>query len=357
MLKLGKPPVDLTLTAAYIKSLQRPDGAILWNTNDKLDPWDHVEAAMGLTVAGCFEQAQQAYAWLANNQLNDGSWHATYFLPANPTYLQKSQAHTGKETNFIAYVATGVWHYFLATEDHAFLARYYSVIEQALNFVLRFQASSGDISWPVDQQNQPQNDALLTACCSIARSLECGILAAKVLAKPHAKWQLAYLKLSSAILTKPHRFDRTWESKQRFAMDWYYPILAGLYTPTQAQAQLKKRWQEFVEPTLGCRCVSDEPWVTMAETCELVMALIHANHIKQANALFATLAQWQQADGGFVTGYVFTDKTIWPSDKTSWTAGAVLLAADALYHLTPAATLFTQTSHLFCHIQPKAHST
>ena len=307
MLKLGKPPVDLTLTAAYIKSLQRPDGAILWNTNDKLDPWDHVEAAMGLTVAGCFEQAQQAYAWLANNQLNDGSWHATYFLPANPTYLQKSQAHTGKETNFIAYVATGVWHYFLATEDHAFLARYYSVIEQALNFVLRFQASSGDISW--------------------------------------------------AILTKPHRFDRTWESKQRFAMDWYYPILAGLYTPTQAQAQLKKRWQEFVEPTLGCRCVSDEPWVTMAETCELVMALIHANHIKQANALFATLAQWQQADGGFVTGYVFTDKTIWPSDKTSWTAGAVLLAADALYHLTPAATLFTQTSHLFCHIQPKAHST
>lgn len=346
MLKPLNPLLDLTLTANYIKSLQRADGAILWNTNDKLDPWDHVEAAMGLTVAGCFEQAQQAYAWLAHNQLPDGSWHATYFLPANPTSLQQAQAHTGKETNFIAYVATGVWHYFLATQNQEFLAQYFPVIEKALNFVLRFQTLSGDISWAVDKHNQPEDDALLTACSSIARSLECGILAAKTLGKPHNKWLKAYSALSNAILTKPHRFDRTWESKQRFAMDWYYPILAGLYSAPKAQVHLKKRWQEFVEPTLGCRCVSDEPWVTMAETCELVMALINAGQHQQANTLFATLAQWQQGDGGFVTGYVFTDNTIWPSDKTSWTAGAVLLAADALYNLTPAAKLFTQPSHL-----------
>jgi hypothetical protein len=123
-------------------------------------------------------------------------------------------------------------------------------------------------------------------------------------------------------------------------MDWYYPVLAGLYTQPQAQALLAERWNEFVEPALGCRCVNDEPWVTMAETAELVMALVAAGEDLKARAVFATLAQWQQTDGGFVTGYVFRDNTIWPDDKTSWTAGAVLLAADALYQLTPAANLF-----------------
>ena len=80
----------------------------------------------------------------------------------------------------------------------------------------------------------------------------------------------------------------------------------------------------------------------MAETSELIMALVMAQKPAQAQALFETLAQWQQADGGYVTGYVFRDKTIWPEDKTSWTAGAVLLAADALYDLTPAANIFTR---------------
>ncbi len=343
MLKLASPQLDLTLTAHYIKSLQRPDGAILWNTNDKLDPWDHVEAAMGLTVAGHHNEAKSAYCWLADNQLDDGSWHATYFLPANPTVHQQAQAHSGKETNFIAYVATGVWHYYLATGDRKFLNQLFPVIQKALDFVLRFQTPYGEICWAVDKDNNPEPDALVTACSSIARSLECGILAAQTLELDCASWQIAWQALTTALTTKPERFDRTWPSKQRFAMDWYYPILAGLYHPHDAQAILAKRWQEFVEPELGCRCVSDEPWVTMAETSELVMALVAADDMPKAKILFATLPQWQQTDGGFVTGYVFKDNLIWPEDKTSWTAGAVLLAADAIFKLTPAAHIFTQT--------------
>jgi hypothetical protein len=35
---------------------------------------------------------------------------------------------------------------------------------------------------------------------------------------------------------------------------------------------------------------------------------------------------------------------IWPEDKLTWTNAAVLLAADALYDLTPASRLF---SHVF----------
>ncbi len=201
--------LNLAITAEYIKSLQLPSGAILWNRNDKLDPWDHVEAAMGLSVAGFFDEAEAAYQWLADNQLPDGSWHASYFTEA---------ANSGKETNFIGYVATGVWHHYLVTNDDDFLHRLFPMVSRALDFVLQFQSEHGEISWAVDAFNQPAPDALLTACASLARSLECGIAAAEVLGiyKPH--WPSAWQALAQAVKHKPQRFDRTWDPKR--ALPW-----------------------------------------------------------------------------------------------------------------------------------------
>jgi hypothetical protein len=37
---------------------------------------------------------------------------------------------------------------------------------------------------------------------------------------------------------------------------------------------------------------------------------------------------------------------MWPDEKPTWTAGAILLAADALTEYTAASTLFTQVSIL-----------
>jgi hypothetical protein len=36
--------------------------------------------------------------------------------------------------------------------------------------------------------------------------------------------------------------------------------------------------------------------------------------------------------------------TVWPEDRLTWTSAVVLMAADALYGLTPASQLF---SHVF----------
>ena len=55
-------------------------------------------------------------------------------------------------------------------------------------------------------------------------------------------------------------FDRTWESKSRYAMDWFYPILAGVVTGPSARERLDQRWHEFVEPGIGCRCENHQPW-------------------------------------------------------------------------------------------------
>ncbi len=328
----------------YLNACQRSDGAILWFTENKLDPWDHTEAAMAFTIAGEQERFQHAFNWLAHNQRSDGSWHANYFPRPDGTL---SPDMTGKiETNFVAYPATGLWHYFLATSDKNYAGKNFAVIERAIDFVLSHQNPEGDIQWAVSDTETLPHDSLVTACSSILRSLECAILLAEVLDKDKPAWLAAYAKLFDTLKNKPWRFDRTWESKSRFSMDWFYPILSGAFTPAEAKLRLKERWAIFVHPDIGCRCVSDQPWVTIAESCELVLALVSAGEQQKAEKLFLQLQRWQDDDGGYWTGYNFKNKVIWPREKTSWTAAAILLAADALYHMTPASRLFTQQSSI-----------
>jgi hypothetical protein len=63
-------------------------------------------------------------------------------------------------------------------------------------------------------------------------------------------------------------------------MDWYYPILCGVITGDGAQKRLDKYWKKFVVEDRGVRCVSDKPWVTIAETSELTLALAGiGNHV------------------------------------------------------------------------------
>ena len=124
-------------------------------------------------------------------------------------------------------------------------------------------------------------------------------------------------------------------------MDWFYPVLTGVVTGDQASARLREKWDTFVEPTLGCRCVKEQPWVTVAETCELIMSCVVAGKREEAIALYKAIQRFQLDDGGWWTGYVFPDDVHWPDEKPTWTAGAVLLAADALFEYSAACTLFT----------------
>ncbi len=320
-------------TAAFILSQQKPSGAIPWFEGGQLDPWDHTEAAMGLSIAGHWPEAERAYQWLADNQLPDGSWNAEYFTQQPPHH---------RETNFIAYVATGVWHHFLISQNLPFLMHQFPMVMRAINCVLRAQSQSGEIAWAISNDGRAANDALITGCASILRSLECAVAAAKVLNVDCEHWMQAGRKLKTALLYKPYRFDRHWPSKSRYAMDWYYPILAGLYSPLEAKTRLQKQWPDFVQEGLGCHCVLGEPWVTLAETSELAIACVAAGLKNNAKALLTPLENWCTKKGAYWTGYVYKDDTIWPEETTTWTAGAVLLAGDALHRWSPAHELFTR---------------
>lgn len=335
MLQKGIFPADMMRQSVeYILSVQQEDGAIPWFEGGYADPWDHVEAAMALSICGEYEAAKKAYDWLAGLQLEDGSWWAAY---------KDGEIHNRerRETNFVAYIATGVWHHYLLTGDRAFLADLYPTVRRALDFVVSLQTEFGEIHWAVDADGQPMRDALVTGCASVYKSLECGINIAFTLEQEFDRWRTARAKLGEALRNNPERFDRTWESKARFSMDWFYPVLTGVFSGDSARERLQEKWDQFVVDGLGCRCVNDEPWVTVAESCELTMALLAAGEAGRAQQLYSWLHEWRDGDGGYWTGYVYRDDAIWPEEKTTWTAAAIVLAADALTGHTPASKLFT----------------
>ena len=72
------PEAFFAPTVDYIRQVQLPSGAIPWFEDGYCDPWDHVESAMGLSIGGDFSNAERAYFWLAEKQLDDGSWWAAY---------------------------------------------------------------------------------------------------------------------------------------------------------------------------------------------------------------------------------------------------------------------------------------
>lgn len=343
---------EILETAKYIVDNQYESGAIPWFKNGILDPWDHIESAMGLSVAGFLEEAKKAYRWIKLVQQGDGGVY--------PAYDDVSVVDdTRKESHHAPYLATGIYHYYCITKDTQFLYEMWENVEAAIEFALSLQSEQGEIYWAKLPGDKIYKDALITGCSSIYKSLECGILLAKELGIDKPKWIEARYNLKNAIKYKPNRFDRTWESKSRFAMDWFYPVMCGVYEGQEARNRLVERWDEFVEIGFGCRCVCDEPWITVAESCELIMALLSAGMSLKAIELFSWLHKNRLEDGSYWTGYQTKLNIFWPEERPTWTAGVLLLAVDALMKLSPAAKIFQihhsyKTENYLTHLQGEA---
>ena len=131
---------DLAQTADSIVAWQLPNGMIPWFPGGHADPWNHVEAAMALTVMGRQSEAERAYQWLMDNQRPDGAWHQYY--------LADSVEQDKLDANCVCYVATGVWHYYLCTGDRGFLESMWPVVERAVDFVLDLQLPRGRFAGP-----------------------------------------------------------------------------------------------------------------------------------------------------------------------------------------------------------------
>jgi hypothetical protein len=314
-------------TGVSIAADQQPSGAIGW-PDGHVDAWNHVECAMALTTCGLHEQAHRAYAWLARTQQPDGSWPVR---AADGTDAE----HT-TESNHAAYAAVGVWHELLVTGDEDFAARMWPVVRGGIEFALGLQTSRGEIIWRRLADGSPDSYALLTGNASMYSSLRCAIALAEHLGDPQPDWELAAAQLGHVVACHPGLFA----DKSRFSMDWYYPVLAGPVRGAAARHLLSAGWDTYLVPGLGVRCVSDEPWVTGAETCELAIALEAIGDRDQALELFEQIQFLRDPAGAYWTGWQFENGRHFPHEKSAYTAAAVVLAADALSAHTGAGGLF-----------------
>lgn len=315
-------------TAAWIARVQEPSGAVPWFRGGHVDVWDHVECAMALVVGGEPAAADRAYRWLFESQRPDGSW---------PLKLAGGRAvDEGTDTNMTAYVAVGAWHHWLVRGDELFVRRAWPVVRRALDRVVRLQLGFGGVAWAQGATGPAADTALLAGSSSILQSLGCGIALADLVGEPQPEWEIAAGRLTHALRSHEDLFD----DRRRFSMDWYYPVLGGAVRGPGAVARLRRRWDDFVVPDLGVRCVADRPWVTGAETCELVLTLDAVGSNDPAVELLGAMQHLRDPDGSYWTGYVFADGARWPVERSTWTAAAVVLAVDALSDTTPGSGLF-----------------
>jgi hypothetical protein len=289
---------------------------------------------MALDVGGEHARAASAYRWLAARQRPDGSWAAEY--------RDGVETSSATESNHSGYLAVGVWHSWLTTRNERLVTELWPVVRRGLDLVVRMQLAGGAVSWALRPDGTPDGTALLTGNASLFQALRCGIALAGLCGESQPDWELAVADLGHALRERPEAFA----DRSRYSMDWYYPVLGGAVTGPAAQERLDAAWDTFVVPGLGIRCVSDHPWVTGAETCELALALAVAGRRDDGLEQLAAMQHLRDEEGAYLTGFVYPDDAIWPVERTTWTAGAVVLAADALSGASPAAGLFTDLGAL-----------
>jgi hypothetical protein len=320
---------EIRRTGNNLAALQKTSGQIPWFEGGHCDPWNHVEATMALTVTGHHDEARRAYEWLREQQLGDGSWFNYY--------LGERAKDTRLDTNVCAYMATGVYHYLLATGDVDFAAAMWPSVERAIEFVLRWQLRDGTIRWSLDALGRPEFYSLLTGSSSIFHSLRCGVALAERLDMQRPSWELAAGRLGHAVAHHPGAFA----PKNEFAMDWYYPIFCGALDGAAGEKRIDDGWERHVMDDYGVRCVSTSDWVTAAETAECVLALDALGLTGRALDLFACTSRHRRDDGTYWTGLAYPDRVTFPHhETTSYTSAAIILAADALTSSSNAAGLF-----------------
>jgi hypothetical protein len=309
---------QLLQTVDSLVAAQQPAGSVPW-PDGHTDAWDHVECLMAMVLGGRLEAARAGYEWLARNQTVDGSWATSYD--------QDVVLDAKVDTNQCAYVAVGVWQWWQVTGDLELPRRMWPVVKAALDFVVSMQQPSGQLGWSREPDGTIVTDALLTGSSSSYQSLRCGIALAELLRDEQPDWELAAGQLQHAVAHHPELFL----DKSRFSMDWYYPILGGAVRGEAGRTRLADDWDVFVVPEVGARCVSDRPWVTGAETAELAISLATVGQRDLALQVFTDVQHLrEESDGSYWTGLVYDEGVRWPGERSTWTAGAVVLAADAL---------------------------
>ena len=319
--------------AKFIKSIQLESGAIPSNDDGSHDPWDHIESIMGLNFANEYESSKLAFNWLIKNQNQDGSWFSKY--------MDDIPIEKNKPTHFAPYISVAALHFYKIFSDKEYLEYLWPSIESAINFSIKLQIQNGTIPWSVDKNKKIEEDFLLTGSSSILKSIECGIAISKIIKsiKNLEDWNHSYELLSKAIKNPSGKFDLL-KDRKRFSMDWYYPILSGCLNDNQKIFYVDKVFKDFYIKEMGIKCVIEEPWVTVAETCEFIICLMISGRDEDAKKLLKDVINISDINGVPYMGWQYEENIFWPLERPSWTSAALIIAADSVMGLSKGKDLF-----------------
>jgi hypothetical protein len=319
--------------AIYVLNQQLKSGVIPSNDDGSFDPWDFIESITALNFIFKQEEAKKSFRWLKANQNEDGSWFSKYSSSGEPI-------ETNKPTHFSSYISVGLLHYYKTFSDLDFLEEMWPSLKKATNFSIKHQTQKGTIPWSIDSKGDIENDYLITASSSILKSLECASAIEKILNLDlNPDWIMAYELLSNALRHPKGLFDLQ-KDRSNFSMDSYYPVISGCLNKNEIEEAIQQTLNNFYEDGLGIKCVREEPWITVAETNEFVIALVIGNKKDLAKKILLESTLISDKNNIPYMGWQYKEKIFWPNEKPTWTAAAMLLAADAVFGYTSAADLF-----------------
>ena len=321
---------EVLATADSIAEVQRPDGMIPWFDGGHCDPWNHVEAAMALTVCGLDAEAERAYEWLADSQLPDGSWFNYYLAERGEGPPPRHQRVRLRGHRALAP---------LPGHRRARPAAPAVADDRAGHRLRAALAAAGRLGALVGRPRRPARGLRPAhrVVVDLPR-LRCGVAVAERLGKERPDWELAAGRLGHAVAHHPGAFA----PKDEFAMDWYYPVLSGALegapgggTDGRALGHLRDggaRRALRVDRRLGDRGrdgrVRDGP-----------------RRAGPGRRRPATCSPPPRGSGCPTArtgpGMVYPEEVTFPGgERTTYTAAAIVLAADALSSTSPAAGLF-----------------
>ena len=99
----------------------------------------------------------------------------------------------------------------------------------------------------------------------------------------------------------------------------------------------------FYNEGLGIKCVIEEPWVTFAESSEFIISLVKMKRKEDAKKILTEVMNITDSKNIPYMGWQYEENIFWPEEKPSWTAAALILAADTIFEFTAGSDLFTKS--------------
>jgi|TARA_B110000977_G_scaffold180450_1_gene240100 hypothetical protein len=309
------------------------DGSIPWDEKGKCDSWDHSECLIALAIYEEWDAFDRGVEWFFSNLNSEGLIYSE-FSKQKPTQLNYQSHHA-------PYIALPLLQRYLIDQKSENLDKYLPQLTTIFSSLLSFMDEDGMYHWSKDNDGYSDN-SLITASMSIAISVQAYSAIIKILkidsedSHYEKDFKLGLLEDLKNLLDKSFwanseipwaRFDRDGIDRSRFSMDFFYQSLARVNLDKDF---FKLGLEHFYVQNLGIKCVEEEPWVTMAESSECIIATFLNYDKSLAIKMFDDILKFQNKDGIFPTGYQYKLDILWPNEQSTWTNAALIIAGNVI---------------------------